>query len=138
MGVMATRYSWFLTSLGMPIFMSVGPPGGSRDRAHCRLVQSGLQSVAGCSARRRQIHSHLRHTSREEGCDVNDIRPVPPRPSTLDDVDRALLRALAADARTPNNALAAAVGIAPSTCLARVRRLVADGVIRGFHADLSP
>ena len=69
---------------------------------------------------------------------MNDIRPAAARRPALDDTDRALLRVLAADARTPNNALAAAVGIAPSTCLARVRRLVADGVIRGFHADLSP
>ena len=69
---------------------------------------------------------------------MNDIRPLGPKRPGLDDVDRALLRALLADARLPNNALAAAVGVAPSPCLARVRRLVADGVIRGFHADISP
>ena len=38
----------------------------------------------------------------------------------------------------PNNALADAVGIAPSTCLGRVRALRASGVIRGFHADIDP
>ncbi len=38
----------------------------------------------------------------------------------------------------PGNALAAAVGIAPSTCHTRVRRLVETGVIRGFHADIDP
>ncbi len=38
----------------------------------------------------------------------------------------------------PNNALAAAVGIAPSTCLARVRTLRTAGVIRGFHAEVDP
>jgi len=38
----------------------------------------------------------------------------------------------------PNNALAEAVGIAPSTCLGRVRALRASGVIRGFHADVDP
>ena len=38
----------------------------------------------------------------------------------------------------PNNALADAVGIAPSTCLARVRALRESGVIRGFHADVDP
>lgn len=54
----------------------------------------------------------------------------------LDEVDRALLRHLAVDGRMPNNALAAAVGIAPSTCLARVRALRERGVIRGFHADV--
>jgi DNA-binding Lrp family transcriptional regulator len=66
---------------------------------------------------------------------VNDIRPGR---VSLDEVDRRILRELAADARLANNALAATVGIAPSTCLTRVRRLVADGVIRGFHAEVSP
>ncbi len=56
----------------------------------------------------------------------------------LDDIDRKILQVLAADARTPNNALAGEVGIAPSTCLGRVRALRAGGVIRGFHADVDP
>ena len=45
---------------------------------------------------------------------------------------------LAADARVPNNALAERVGIAPSTCLGRVRGLRERGVIRGYHADIDP
>ncbi|MBF6174768.1 Lrp/AsnC family transcriptional regulator [Nocardia blacklockiae] len=56
----------------------------------------------------------------------------------LDDVDRILLDELARDGRMTNNALAAAAGIAPSTCLGRVRSLVERGVIRGFHADIDP
>lgn len=56
----------------------------------------------------------------------------------LDETDRAILRLLRADARMPNNALAEAVGIAPSTCLGRVRALRESGVIRGFHADIDP
>ena len=56
----------------------------------------------------------------------------------LDDVDRRLLRELVADARIPNNALAERVGIAPSTCLSRVRGLRESGVIRGYHADVDP
>ncbi|WP_311836226.1 Lrp/AsnC family transcriptional regulator [Cellulomonas fimi] len=56
----------------------------------------------------------------------------------LDDVDRRLVRLLEEDARMPNNALAAAVGVAPSTCLARVRALRERGVIRGFHAEIDP
>ncbi len=35
-----------------------------------------------------------------------------------------------------NKRLAETVGLAPSTCLERVRRLVELGVLRGFHADL--
>jgi DNA-binding Lrp family transcriptional regulator len=70
-------------------------------------------------------------------------RALPARPPNIvrrppDEVDRRLLRELAADARLPNNALAARVGIAPSTCLGRVRALRASGVIRGYHADVDP
>jgi DNA-binding Lrp family transcriptional regulator len=54
----------------------------------------------------------------------------------LDDVDRRLLELLAADARISNARLAAAVGVAPSTALARVRALRSRGVIRGFHAEV--
>lgn len=56
----------------------------------------------------------------------------------LDATDRAIVRLLSAEGRMPNNALAEAVGIAPSTCLGRVRALVEHGVIRGFHADVDP
>jgi DNA-binding Lrp family transcriptional regulator len=56
----------------------------------------------------------------------------------LDEVDRRIVRALADDARLPNNALAAVAGIAPSTCLGRVRALRERGVIRGYHADVDP
>ena len=53
-----------------------------------------------------------------------------------DPIDRKILQLLAADARMPNNALAAAAGIAPSTCLGRIRALRDSGVIRGYHADI--
>lgn len=56
----------------------------------------------------------------------------------LDDTDRRLLALLADDARLPNAVLADRVGIAPSTCSLRLRRLISTGVIRGFHAELSP
>src|SRR6476619_1384989 len=56
----------------------------------------------------------------------------------LDATDRELIRLLAADARTPNNALAAQLGVAPSTCLGRMRALREAGVIRGYHADIDP
>src|SRR5690349_9174170 len=38
----------------------------------------------------------------------------------------------------PNSALAARVGIAPSTCLGRVRSLRERGILRGFVADIDP
>ena len=55
---------------------------------------------------------------------------------SLDDVDKRIVDALVRDGRQPNNALAARVGIAPSTCLARTRSLVDRGIIRGFRADI--
>jgi len=42
------------------------------------------------------------------------------------------------DARISNKDLAERVGIAQSTCLARVRALRESGVIRGYHADIDP
>jgi DNA-binding Lrp family transcriptional regulator len=67
------------------------------------------------------------------GAKLKDVRPA-----DLDDVDRRLLAILHDDARISNSALADAVGIAPSTCHGRVRRLQELGVIRGFHADIDP
>ena len=56
----------------------------------------------------------------------------------LDAVDKALLRELSRNARITNAELADRVGIAPSTCLTRVRTLVEKKVVRGFSADISP
>lgn len=49
-----------------------------------------------------------------------------------------MLLALHADARISNSALADTVGIAPSTCHGRLRRLQDLGVIRGFYTDIDP
>lgn len=68
-----------------------------------------------------------------EGVQPKNLRPVP-----LDEVDRRILTALHRDARMPNSALAEAVGIAPSTCHGRVRRLQELGGIRGFYTDIDP
>lgn len=59
----------------------------------------------------------------------------PPRP-TLDPIDRSLLRLLQQDGRLAYKELGAAVGLAPSTVHGRVRRLEAQGVLRGVHADV--
>jgi DNA-binding Lrp family transcriptional regulator len=64
--------------------------------------------------------------------------PKDVRPADLDAVDRRILSLLHADARITNSALAETVGIAPSTCHGRVRRLVDVGVIRGFYTDIDP
>ena len=69
------------------------------------------------------------------GGQPNSLRPDA---SDLDEIDRHIVRELARDARMPNNALAERIGIAPSTCLGRVRSLRERGVIRGFRAEIAP
>jgi DNA-binding Lrp family transcriptional regulator len=56
----------------------------------------------------------------------------------LDRIDADILRLLQNNARLSNKELAAAVGLAPSTCHERVRRLQSSGALRGFHADVDP
>ena len=55
-------------------------------------------------------------------------------PVTLDDVDVRILEELQADGRMSNVALADAVGLSPSPCLRRVKRLEDAGVIAGYRA----
>ncbi|MFY9865091.1 MAG: winged helix-turn-helix transcriptional regulator, partial [Trebonia sp.] len=64
----------------------------------------------------------------------NTVRGAAPAPLNLDETDRRIVLELARDARLPNNTLARLAGIAPSTCLGRVRALRERGVIRGYHA----
>jgi DNA-binding Lrp family transcriptional regulator len=54
----------------------------------------------------------------------------------FDALDTALLRLLQDDARRTNRDLAAAVHVAPSTCLERVRGLRERGVITGYRAEV--
>jgi DNA-binding Lrp family transcriptional regulator len=54
----------------------------------------------------------------------------------LDDKDRQILQFLRANARLPLKSLAAKVGIARSTVRDRLTRLEADGIIRGYHAEV--
>ncbi|GLZ29638.1 AsnC family transcriptional regulator [Lentzea sp. NBRC 105346] len=56
----------------------------------------------------------------------------------LDSVDWHILEELQNDATIPNRTLAEIVGLAPSTCLQRVRRLRELGVITGCHAVVDP
>ncbi|MFC6883535.1 MULTISPECIES: Lrp/AsnC family transcriptional regulator [Actinomadura] len=56
----------------------------------------------------------------------------------MDELDTAIVRLLQTDARQSNRELARTLGIAPSTCLERVRALTRRGVIRGYHADIDP
>jgi DNA-binding Lrp family transcriptional regulator len=55
----------------------------------------------------------------------------------LDDVDRAILYALQEDARNRSSAdIAARTGTSDSTVRKRIQRLEADGIIKGYHANV--
>jgi Lrp/AsnC family leucine-responsive transcriptional regulator len=56
----------------------------------------------------------------------------------MDEVDRSILAVLETDGRISNAELAARVGLSPSPCLRRVRRLEETGVIRGYRALVDP
>jgi DNA-binding Lrp family transcriptional regulator len=56
----------------------------------------------------------------------------------LDRIDYRILALLQNNARLSNKELAAAVDLAPSSCLSRVQRLKDAGVLLGFHAQVAP
>jgi len=58
--------------------------------------------------------------------------------ATLDRTDVGLLRALQEDGRRTVKELAAIVSLSTSATHERLRRLFADGVISGVHAELEP
>jgi Lrp/AsnC family transcriptional regulator, leucine-responsive regulatory protein len=57
-------------------------------------------------------------------------------PVEVDDLDLTLLRALAADARQSQRALARAVGMSPPAIADRLARLERAGAIRGYRVDI--
>lgn len=56
----------------------------------------------------------------------------------MDQRDRKIVRALQRDGRMSNRDLAERVGLSPSPCLRRLKALEAEGVIRGYHAEIDP
>ena len=54
----------------------------------------------------------------------------------LDQIDLRILACLQADARMTNQELADAVGLSPSPCLQRVKRLEKAGIINSYHASI--
>ena len=59
-------------------------------------------------------------------------------PAELDAFDRRILAALLDNARATNVEIAEKVGLSEAPCLRRIRRLEADGVIKGYTARLDP
>lgn len=58
--------------------------------------------------------------------------------SLPDRIDRKILQALQADGRISNLDLARTVGLSPTACHERVKRLTRDGYILGYTARLNP
>jgi DNA-binding Lrp family transcriptional regulator len=56
----------------------------------------------------------------------------------LDRIDFVIIAELQNNARLSNKELAARVGLAPSSCLQRVRDLTREGVLKGHHAEIAP
>ncbi len=56
--------------------------------------------------------------------------------TAVDRTDIEILRHLQNDARMSNKQLAAAVDLAPSSCHERLKRLRAEGVLKGAHAEV--
>ena len=58
--------------------------------------------------------------------------------ASLDTIDRNILRELQLNASLSNKELANRVGLAPSSCLERTRRLAREGVLLTSHATVDP
>lgn len=56
----------------------------------------------------------------------------------LDRIDRKILLELQRDGRLANVELARRVGLSPTPCMERVRKLEAEGVILGYSAQIDP
>lgn len=65
-------------------------------------------------------------------------RLSPPAVASLDAIDRAIVAALADDARIATSELARQIGLSAPATADRVRRLEAQGVIAGFTVELDP
>ncbi|MCY7295128.1 leucine-responsive transcriptional regulator Lrp [Alteromonas sp. a30] len=59
-------------------------------------------------------------------------------PKSLDRLDRSILHELQQDGRISNVELARKIGLSPTPCLERVRRLEKQGYISGYHATVNP
>ena len=68
----------------------------------------------------------------------SDSQPLTTGFRPIDRLDRLIIEALVADARTSIRTLAEQLHISRTNAYARVDRLLRDGVITGFHAAVAP
>jgi Lrp/AsnC family leucine-responsive transcriptional regulator len=55
----------------------------------------------------------------------------------LDQIDLKILKHLQENARITNADLAEKVGLSPTPCLRRLRRLESEGIIKGYHTEIN-
>jgi Lrp/AsnC family leucine-responsive transcriptional regulator len=78
-----------------------------------------------------------RHPTSKRKLANTSSEPVIPEPGAeLDRIDRRILALLQEDGRLTNVRLANLVGLSPSPCLRRVKRLESEGYIKGYSAIL--
>lgn len=78
-----------------------------------------------------------RHPTSKRKLANTSAEPVIPQPGAeLDRIDRRILALLQEDGRLTNVRLANLVGLSPSPCLRRVKRLESEGYIKGYSAIL--
>ncbi len=78
-----------------------------------------------------------RHPTSKRKLANTSAEPVIPEPGAeLDRIDRRILALLQEDGRLTNVQLANLVGLSPSPCLRRVKRLESEGYIKGYSAIL--
>lgn len=69
---------------------------------------------------------------------LNSAASAEHKRAQLDELDRKLLKLLSENSRRTNNSLAEELGIAASTCLARLNQLRDSGVISRFTIEVDP
>jgi Lrp/AsnC family leucine-responsive transcriptional regulator len=67
---------------------------------------------------------------------LTEVSSAAPPPVEVDDLDLALLRALATDARQSQRALARQIEMSPPAVADRLARLERSGAIRGYRVDV--
>jgi Lrp/AsnC family leucine-responsive transcriptional regulator len=131
------------------IHQSDGTAGGiawaglalGRRENHIRAVSAKfiLHLAPGIAVDVQQQRSH-RRTQRQRRCkqQTDHHHRAAAAGKELDLIDRRILRALQADGRLSNAALANRVHLSPAGCWTRTRRLFESGVIRAVRALIDP
>lgn len=56
----------------------------------------------------------------------------------IDDIDKKILNILQEDARTPFSRIAKMLNLSEATIHMRIKRMISNGIIKGFYVDIDP